>query len=581
MTSTASYGRIGNLRNENSTYLVALLCLLSPVTTTLVVLCSLYSRVHTLFWNAKPKQRRTGKKILVTGSLPAAISIARALHEAGNDVVVADYARLPILPTARFSNAFKSFHNLYKVRKRQRSQRTVVMNTLGIRIELTLPYLFSRKSQSKPGFTQDIVALIQQEKPDLWIPCALSQIESTSIEMTRAIGSVQQRALCNVLHADEDTTEMLTDESAFTEYVEQLETGIRVPDSRTVTSRDEIHRILMACPDSRWELQDLSQSAASSETANDDEDVQFGTTDRRRWTWPVPPKPRTRFSDDPEDMPNKNLQMMSTGKVMLPLHSKNATYHCIAGMLITSEHPWTMREIVTGQTITAHLLVVHNQLRSVITSLSRENHDLGVQETELVPSTSLLHQPISLFAEVFAAHLPEDTSSFFSINFVVAGTATTMGTINTLFASSCLVGIHPAAPLLAMSSPEQAAMYVHAIADATSPRFSLDHDKEKNAETNVALVPASKNLAKSPGPRGVYTFHLSLLNLVFLPLLHIFTPLGSYKELYDGLLLFGEKLLMWQEDLFTIQDPWPWWWEWHVRIPLEYFAKRAFPGYMI
>jgi hypothetical protein len=520
----------------------------------------------------------------MTGSSPATISLARALHAAGNDVIGADYTRFPFLPPARFSNAFKSFQNLYKQRKFQRPQKTMAFAILGIRIELSVPNLFSGKASAQSGYSQDIIGLIQKERPDLWIPPTLSHSQSVGNHTTRAIGSVQQRALCNILHADVDTTEMLTDESAFAEYVEQLETGIRVPDSRIVASRDEVHRVLMACPDSKWELEDLSQSVASSETANDNDYVHSGGTDKRRWTWPVPPNPRKKFLDDTHGQDAKNVPMMSSGKVVLPLHSKNATYHCIAGMLISPDHPWTMREVVTGQSITAHLLVVRNRLRSVIASLPRENPLFGTNEHELVPTSSLLHKPITMFAEIFAINLPEDTTTFLSINFIVAGTATTMGTINTLFPTSCFVGIHPAAAILAIGSPYQTEIIVQAITEAANLRYSYNYEKEKRAEAAnnaVALVPAINDAANLAGARGVYSFYPSLLTLVLLPLLDIFTRAGSFKAFYEGVLILGEKVLMWQDDIFSMRDPWPWWWEWHVRVPLDYLAGRFFPGYAL
>jgi hypothetical protein len=581
MTDTVSHSHVGNVRNTYSTYLVALTCAFLPLTITLVILCSLYTWTQALFRRAGPKGERTGRKILITGSSPAAISLARALREAGNEILVADYTRSRLPPAARFSNAFSSFHNLYKLRKWQRARKTVVMNTLGIRIELSLPNLYSGKPHPKSAFTQDITTLIQREKPDLWIPCASCRPEITSTEIVRAVESVQQRALCNILQADEDTTEMLTDESAFTEYVEQLETGIRVPDSRTVISRDEVHRVLVACPESIWELEDLSQSAASSETAHDDDPSQPDGSDKRRWTWPIPPKPQTKILDETDSMEMKNLGMISSGRVTLPLHSKDATYNYIASMMITPDHPWTMREIVTGQHITAHFLVVRNQLRSVVASLPQEHLVLGMEDAELVPSTSLLHKPISLFAEAFAASLPEQTSSFFSLRFVVAGTATTMGTINTLFPTSCFVGVHPSAPTLSLSSPDHGQSFVRAVADAANSRLSYTREKKKRAETSVVLIPAITKVHTSAGARGVYSFYPSLLSLVILPFLNILTRTGSIKESHESILIFVERLLMWQEELFTIKDPWPWWWEWHVRLPVMHIVGRFFSEYVV
>jgi len=393
---------------------------------------------------------------------------------------------------------------------------------------------------------------------------------------------VQRRALCAVLHADQDTTEMLTDESAFAEYIELLETGIRVPDSRAVTSRDELHRVLAACPDSRWQLEDMFDASASgSETATEDEVAEVDASTKKRWTWPLSPKSQRTDSDEAKDTDSNSMQLMSR-KITLPLYSTNATYHCIAGMSISPDHPWTMRETIVGRTITTHLLVIRNHLHVFVASLPSKSPLSGAGEAEILPSTSLLHKPLALFAESFVANLPEDTSSFLSIDFIVSGTATTMGNISTLFPISCSVGVHPTAPTLMIECSNQAEKMANAVLAVVTSEYLPGRSKRNtstSSSTAVALLAPSSIFATSLSSRGVYSFYPALMSLLVLPLLHALTGSNSFKSASEDMLSFFEKLLLWQEDLSPLEAPWFWWWEWHVRLPFAYFAERFWPGW--
>lgn len=566
-----SYNRVGDMQNQYTLSMVVLAWCLLPLTTVLATILSAYSYGQFVIYKATPSSQK--RKVLITGSSSASIALARTLRALGNDVIGADYHRFPFISTARFSNAYRSFHNLYKEGKWQPPKRKMVLEGFGVRIEVTVSPPRFWHTRPSFGFKQDIIVLIEREKPDLWIPCPSSHNIGAE-EVAKATEAVRRRALCKVLQAEEDTAEMLTDESAFGEYVEQLETGIKVPEFKIVTSRDEVHKLLAAYPDLSWELEYSPQSPTSgSETAKEEEEeIELNDEkSKRRWTWPVPPKSSVN------ETYLKNLPSPPATKLVVPLRSKNATYHTIAGMTISPEHLWTMREKISGQAITLHLLIVRNRLRAMEACVLRGGDNSGLQEAELVPSTSLLHKPLSHFAEAFTASLPDDTSSFLSVDVIVSATATTMGVINTIFPTSCSVGVHATTPLLMAGSLEQREKIARAIMDMATPTSPKKSGKRKSVESNGSTLTPVKSppeMTTSTRVLGTYSCYPALLHLVVVPFFSLFTRTCTLQHFLQSTLTFCEKCLLWQDDLYSIRDPWPFWWEWNIKVPFLYLADR-------
>lgn len=547
-------------------YLTLLTWLCLPLTTTLAVLCTVYERTHHLLIRRAPKSNPNHRTILISGSSPSATSLARYLKSSGHHVIGTS------LPpsSARISTSFKNVHRLYDKLQWKRRQTTVVLLGIKIQFEISLPVLLRPKPARSMELAQDILSVVQREKPDIWVPCPSLYLRDDGLAFQQAVETVRAHSPIGILQADVDTAEMLTDESAFTEYVEQLEIGIRASEYHTVTSRDEIHKLLATNHNiARWELEEDMEATVATPTKK----LGFEDSAKRRYTWP--PQDTMTPPESSKNSPTQAIHLHPTtyGKVILPLSSTNATYQCVAGMAISQDHPWIMREIISGQKITSHLLVINNELRAFVASLPNSTIT-GIEEAEIIPTTSSLYRPLFSFAEAFTNCLPEDTSSFLSIDFVVSGRVTNVGTCNTIFATSCFVGAQSNGVALLTISAAASANVGNAIADLVS---SDDHDAyPEGSETSwrsKAVVLSSSLTRPSPTLRGVYSFLPALLTLVLLPFMQIFTGDGSILAFFEDLLSFCEKPLLWKEELFDFRDPWPWWWEWNVRKPFDLLAE--------
>lgn len=546
-------------------YLTLLTWLCLPLTTSLAVLCTIYERIHHLLIRRAPKSNPTHRTILISGSPPSATSLARSLKSSGHHVIGTN----PPPSYARISTSFKNVLRSYDKLQWKRRQTTVVLLGIKIQFEISLPLLLRPKPARSMELAQEILSVIQREKPDKWIPYPSLDLRDDRLAFQQAVETVRAHSPIGILQADIDTAEMLTDESAFTEYVEQLEIGIRAPGYHVVTSRDEIHKLLALNHNiARWELEEDLEATVATPTKK----LGFEDSAKRRYTWP----PQDTITP-PESSKNSPIQAVhlhptTYGKVILPLSSTNATYQCVAGMAISHDHPWIMREIILGQKITSYLLVINNELRAFVASLPNSTIT-GSEEAEIIPTTSSLYRPLFAFAEAFTMSLPEDTSSFLSIHFVVSGRVTNVGTCNTILATSCFVGPQANGVALLTISAASSANVGNAIADLVpSDDDDAYHEGSDTSWRSKAVVPSSSLTRASPTLRGVYSFLPALLSLVVLPFIRIFTGEGSVLAFFEDLLSFCEKALLWKEELFDFKDPWPWWWEWNVKRPFGLLA---------
>jgi hypothetical protein len=74
---------------------------------------------------------------------------------------------------------------------------------------------------------------------------------------------------------------------------------------------------------------------------------------------------------------------------------------------------------------------------------------------------------------------------------------------------------------------------------------------------------------------GVYSLPQDTVDFLLLPLFRLPLLRSSLLEVVEKSAKFAERLLLWKEETFDWQDPWPWWWQWHIRMPTEFMVARS------
>lgn len=168
---------------------------------------------------ASPKRRRIRssptfypKTILVTGvGMNKGLHLARMFHEAGHDVVGADFEPNNIPVMARLSRALHKFYRL------------------------TPP----DPSTGASAYIHNLLSIVRREKIDLWVSCSdvVSQLDDA-----RAKELIERRTPCKAIQLDAPLVETLHPKDSFITHVASY--GLTVPETHLVTSRGAVHKIL-------------------------------------------------------------------------------------------------------------------------------------------------------------------------------------------------------------------------------------------------------------------------------------------------------------------------------------------------
>jgi hypothetical protein len=169
------------------------LTLTAPVDTLLVAVALLRHR---------PQQPPpTGGTVLITGGkMTKALHLARAFHAAGHRVVLVESPKYR-WTGHRFSRAVDAFYCV--------------------------------PESHEPGYAEALLNIVRRERVDVFVP-----VSSPAASVPDARARKLLDGMCEVLHGDADTVEMLDDKASFAQAAASL--GLRVPDSHRITDPSQV-----------------------------------------------------------------------------------------------------------------------------------------------------------------------------------------------------------------------------------------------------------------------------------------------------------------------------------------------------
>ena len=143
----------------------------------------------------------TSQTVLISGGkMTKALQLARSFHSAGHRVVLVESAKYRFTGH-RFSRAVDAFHCV--------------------------------PEPDDPGYAEALLAVVRREHVDVFVP-----VSSPAASVPDARARKLLDGVCEVLHGDADTVEMLDDKAYFTSAAAAV--GLRVPDSRRITDRRQV-----------------------------------------------------------------------------------------------------------------------------------------------------------------------------------------------------------------------------------------------------------------------------------------------------------------------------------------------------
>jgi hypothetical protein len=505
----------------------------------LAIVSLFISRIQTLRKHLvyRPFERAARPKVLISSNDDiTTLSFARLAHAGGYDVFVVDQNRFPVIGPVRWSRVVK---------------KAISVPSDGPPTRLgALLARVSRKQMARPqSLPEAILRLIQREKIELWIPC--ESVDNSRI-YAQAKEVVKRQRTCHVFGTTPETVKLANDYSTFSQYVANFYSSIRCPTATVVASRASIHQILSDALEGQKFLLNRNANRRGSRDSSFSSSGYSGTT-----------------LDDLEE-----VTIMQQEYKTLPLASPNETYASVASMAISREQLWTMHEIHTGRKVLVSCLVFKNAVRAFIARSSTEQHTTSSVGESLTSGSQGRMRHLSLaspirsslldFARKFASTLPDNTSTHLNLHFILQEKSTSIGVMQTIFATGC--DFRPS-PLLAQLTRQSL---------TRSPKPSNPFLLNCNAET--VMLPSS-DLMDAQGE--LYSLPKAVVDSLLSPLQNFLLWRGSLSDLAKGCALLAEGLVNGQEELFDKSDPLPWVWSWFVVAPvrkiLGYSAPRARP----
>ncbi|KAK1978834.1 hypothetical protein LZ30DRAFT_598225 [Colletotrichum cereale] len=494
MTAAASSDPFGQILKDLA--LIALSLAFLPLDTALLFSCYAWQRFRPSpppggardTADQPPPQHR--KTILVTGvGMTKGLVLARLFHQAGHRVVGADFS--PYACGSR-SRALSAYHVL------QRPGRG-----------------------SSDPYLDSVLRIVSREKVDLWISCSGvgSAVEDGIVKEV-----LEARTSCRAVQFDVARTRILHEKDSFMDHTR--ETGLHVPESYLVTSRNEMIAALEGAAGLSY---DSDREAAKPQKERKPRFIakSVGVNDRGRG-----------------DM------------TLLPLPMEKQTYDYIYHLEwlgLSDKEPWLLQEFIDGHEFCMHSLVVRGEVRAFVACPSAE---LLMHYVALPPDSSLSRAMLE-FTRKQAASFGEGFTGHLSFDFMVSDKDVAMAKVSepeqlVLYPIECNPRAHTAIALFG-DTPDLVRQYLAVL-----------HDDESPDGSGVEVTTPRK-------PVRYYWIGHDLLTLFMLPTLRLLLFQMSLAAYGRSVWALAEHALVWKDGTFELWDPLPAWWLYHVYWPMVFW----------
>lgn len=444
------------------------------------------------------------RKILVTGvSMAKGLIVARAFHLAGHDVIGADYEVWSVPVPGRASRSLRKFYTLPKPSEKEGPAR----------------------------YLAELVRIVEAERVELWVSCSA---QSCALEDGQAKEVLEQRFGVVAIQFDVETTRILHEKNLFLPYTRDL--GLPIPETHTVTSRAEVHRL-------------LSQGAASPQKGRKKQYILKSVAIDDLTRMDLTPLPRCTISE---------------------------TYHQVAKTPISPSNPWLLQQFIQGKEYCTHALVVRGVIKSFVACHSS---DL-VMHYESIARESPLNKSMLLFTKAFVARASlsgKKMTGHLSFDFLVDEFPTEKGVEMVLQPIECNPRTHTGITVaFQRREHEMVDAYLSALEEAHIPTTNgspnpTTSSSPLNSDPSDSNINLSSILTPTHVSRSYWIGH-DIFTLLFMPLLNIFSPKFSLPAYLGGYVTLLAHILTWKEGTFEFWDPLPCWWLYHVYWPRVWWA---------
>ncbi|KEF58426.1 uncharacterized protein A1O9_06352 [Exophiala aquamarina CBS 119918] len=358
-------------------------------------------------------------------------------------------------------------------------------------------------------YVRRLTETIENEGVDLWVNCATGANPSLEAQVK---AKIEQTTKCRCFALSPDNASRFTTRETFLSYMHSL--GLPVPEVHQVRSRDELHKV-------------LNKSLG-----------------RRKYLLHAPKEPNHCRARTP-----------------LPRRTLSQTYNLVSRIDISQSSPWRLEQD-TGELekYSTFGIIVHGQVKAFAASFSTADSSIHLLDPQSALSQSMLR-----FVSSFAESQGSGFSIHLGIDFCVEDWVTVTGVVKTILPVEISNQAHKNTLLFqGMSGSVQ---LTRAYLACLQPVGSLG----KKEEGLTSLHPHHDALEDPFMPESkivsVYNFGELVSRLAVGPLTGLLTLRNTPKAFSRNLVLLVNRLFLWTDDSYSINDPVPFWWHYQVYVP--------------
>ncbi|KAK5192169.1 hypothetical protein LTR99_004034 [Exophiala xenobiotica] len=370
------------------------------------------------------------------------------------------------------------------------------------------------------AYIRILANIIKEEHVDLWINC-ISGADPSVEGQARTV--IEKATHCRCFALRMNDLPHFSSQEAFLTLARSM--GLSVPELHQVKSRDEVHSVLNK------------------------------TRGTRRYMLYSPGK--------------AGVEVTSV-RTMLPRRTLSQTYQTLSlvPMKKTSTESWRLEQITDGMPRYSTFAVI---VRGSVAAFSA-SHKTDTGYIEAVNPGSALFRSLLRIVQTFADKQGDDFTTHMGIDFCVDELVTDTGTVQNIL----LVQASPdsLAGALLFQGAEASAQICRAYLSCLS--VAIENSNGHVQPALSALQQPSHPEAATPGTLSscVYCFGQVLLKLGYEPLFKLITLQIGVVDLLRSWLSLLQHLFLCQDEIFSFQDPLPFWWSYQVYIPLRLLVAR-------
>jgi hypothetical protein len=251
-------------------------------------------------------------------------------------------------------------------------------------------------------------------------------------------------------------------------------------------------------------------------------------------------------------------------RTILPRRTLSQTYQDVSRIKVSKDEPWILQQYVTGEEYHTCSIITDGDVKAFVACPAPQ---LPLKYHALPTSTGIGKAMLN-FTQAFVAKAGSNYTGHLSFKFRVEETAIENGIQYNILPVACNPQVNTAMVLFA--GTKGSVDLVQAYMKALAP--SADGINGCSGLTHPEYSPGDVSFPH-PTVTGVYFGGQDLVFFVLTPFLQLLTFKMGFVQFLHECITFLNHLLFWRDAIYELGDPLPWFWLYHVYLPLHFLSQ--------